>query len=260
LQLGGGSRVRGQLAHGDAHDASRTCDRNTQRRAAVARPRDAAESPAAFLRGRVRPGGEPNRACVRPVPTRPLSARRVALLTFAVQAELYDRFMGRYSTPLAPKLADCAGVRAGQRVLDVGCGPGALTEELVARLGPESVAAVDPSEPFVAAARERHPGVDVQQAGAEELPFPDAAFDAALAQLVIHFMADAPAGVAEMKRVTRDGGVVAACVWDHGGGHGPLSLFWEAARELEPDTDDESRLLGASEGDPGRVVWLTGHR
>src|SRR5262249_56793631 len=115
----------------------------------------------------------------------------------------------------------------------------------------ELLAAVDPWEPFVAAARERHPGVDVQQARAEELPFPDGAFDSALAQLVIHFMADAPAGVGEMKRVTRDGGVVAACVWDHGGGHGALSLFWQAARELEPDADDESRLPRGERGRPG---------
>jgi SAM-dependent methyltransferase len=178
-------------------------------------------------------------------------------VTFAVQAESYDRFMGRYSTLLAPKLADLAGVRAGQRVLDVGCGPGALTEELVDRLGPESVAAVDPSEPFVAAARERHPGVDVRQARAEQLPFPDSAFDAALAQLVIQFMSDPAAGVAEMRRVTRDGGVVAACVWDHGGGHGPLSVFWHAARELEPDVHDESELVGTHEGDLHRLFDAT---
>ena len=94
-------------------------------------------------------------------------------MTFTVAAEAYDRFMGRYSVPLAPQLADLAGVAAGQRVLDVGCGPGALTTELVARLGPASVSAVDPSEPFVAAARERHPGVSVQRAAAEELPFED---------------------------------------------------------------------------------------
>ena len=99
-------------------------------------------------------------------------------------------------------------------MLDVGCGPGALTAELVRRLGPGSVSAVDPSEPFVAAARERHPGVDVQRASAEELPFEDQEFDAALAQLVVHFMADPVAGLREMARVTREQGVVAACVWD----------------------------------------------
>jgi len=179
-------------------------------------------------------------------------------VTFAVNAESYDRFMGRYSTLLAPKLADFAGVSAGQRVLDVGCGPGALTEELVDRLGPESVSAVDPSEPFVAAARERQPEVDVRRASAEQLPFRDGAFDAALAQLVVHFMSDPAAGVAEMKRVTREGGMVAACVWDHGGGHGPLSVYWRAARELEPDIEDESALVGTHEGDLRRLFDAAG--
>ena len=169
-------------------------------------------------------------------------------MSFTVAAEAYDRFMGRYSVPLAPQLADFAGVAAGQRVLDVGCGPGALTTELVGRLGPDSVAAVDPSEPFVAAARERHPGVDVQRASAEELPFGDDEFDAALAQLVVHFMSDPVAGLREMARVTREQGVVAACVWDLAGGAAPLSVFWEAARELDPDVNDESQMAGAREG------------
>ena len=114
--------------------------------------------------------------------------------------------MGRYSVPLAPLFADLAGVVAGQQVLDVGCGPGALTAELVRRLGPAAVSAVDPSEPFVAAAQERQPGVTVRRAAAEQLPFADGAFDAALAQLVVHFMADPVAGLGEMGRVTRRGG------------------------------------------------------
>jgi SAM-dependent methyltransferase len=169
-------------------------------------------------------------------------------VSFTVGADAYDRFMGRYSVPLAPLLADFAAVDAGQRVLDVGSGPGALTAELVARLGPAAVAAVDPSEPFVAAARERHPGVSVQRAAAEQLPFGDQAFDAALAQLVVHFMTDPVTGLREMARVTRERGVVAACVWDHAGDQGPLSLFWEAVRERDPDVDDESQLAGAREG------------
>ncbi len=169
-------------------------------------------------------------------------------MTFDVAAEAYDRFMGRYSRLLAPQLTDLAGVRSGQRALDVGCGPGALTAELVARLGPEPVAAVDPSEPFVAAARARYPGVTVLQASAEQLPFPDGAFDVALAQLVVHFMSDPVAGLAEMARVTRRDGVIAACVWDHTGGQGPLGLFWKAARELDPEVEDESQLAGTREG------------
>jgi SAM-dependent methyltransferase len=169
-------------------------------------------------------------------------------MSFAVAADAYDRFMGRYSVLLAPQLADFAAVAAGQRVLDVGCGPGALTAELVGRLGPAAVAAVDPSEPFVAAARERHPGVSVERAAAEELPFEDHEFDAALAQLVVHFMADPVVGLREMARVTRENGVVAACVWDHAGGQAPLSLFWEAAHQLDPDVEDESQLAGSREG------------
>ena len=119
-------------------------------------------------------------------------------MTFAVAADSYDKFMGRYSTLLAPQFADLAGVGSGQRVIDVGCGPGALTAELVERLGASNVAAVDPSESFVAAARERHPGVDVQESPAETLPFADGVFDAALAQLVVHFMADPVQGLTEM--------------------------------------------------------------
>lgn len=169
-------------------------------------------------------------------------------MAFNVAAEAYDRFMGRYSRHLAPQLADLAGIAAGQRALDVGCGPGALTTELVARLGPDAVSAVDPSPPFVAAARERHPGVTVLQASAESLPFDAASFDATLAQLVVHFMPEPVAGLREMARATRHGGVVAACVWDYGGGQGPLGPFWDVARELDPVVTDESRLPGAREG------------
>jgi SAM-dependent methyltransferase len=169
-------------------------------------------------------------------------------VSFAVAAEAYDRFMGRYSEPLAPRLADFAGISRGQRALDVGCGPGALTAELVRQLGPAAVTAVDPSEPFVAAVRERYPDVAVHQATAEELPFPSDSFDAALAQLVVHFMADPVAGIREMARVARPGAVVAACVWDHAGRHGPLSFFWEVARELDPEAEDESELAGTREG------------
>ena len=182
-------------------------------------------------------------------------------MSFAVAADAYDRFMGRYSVPLAPSFANRAGVSPGDRVLDVGCGPGALTSELVARLGPAAVTAVDPSEPFVEAARERHPDVRVEQAVAEDLPFEDRVFDAALAQLVVHFMADPVAGLREMARVTREGGVVAACVWDHASdGHGPLVVFWEAARELEPGLSDESDLAGAREGHLAELFDAAGLR
>ena len=169
-------------------------------------------------------------------------------MSFDVSAEAYLRFMGRYSEPLAAQFADLAGIGQGQRVLDVGCGPGALTAELARRTGADAVSAVEPSASFAAAARERLPEVDVRLSAAEQLPFPDDAFDAALAQLVVHFMADPVTGLREMSRVTRPGGVVAACVWDHAGGRGPLTAFWSAVRELDPDADDESDLAGVREG------------
>jgi SAM-dependent methyltransferase len=169
-------------------------------------------------------------------------------VNFNVAADSYDRFMGQYSSQLSAQLADLAGVEGGQRVIDVGCGPGALTAELVQRLGADSVAAVDPSEQFVEAARERHPGVDVQLAPAEELPFGDDEFDAALAQLVVHFMTDPVGGLAEMRRVTRPGGVVAASVWDMGGGRAPISPYWQAAREVDPNLTGESDRAGGRKG------------
>jgi SAM-dependent methyltransferase len=179
-------------------------------------------------------------------------------VSFSVPAEAYDRFMGRYSSRLAPGFARFAGVEAGQRVLDVGCGPGALTTELVRLLGPGAVSAVDPSEPFVEAARERNPEVRVERAPAERLPFSDGDFDAALAQLVVHFMSDAVAGIGEMGRVTRADGFVAACVWDHAGGRGPLGTFWEAVHAIDPEAPDESHLAGAREGDLTRLFTEAG--
>lgn len=168
--------------------------------------------------------------------------------------------MGRYSVPLAPRFADLASVAAGQRVVDVGCGPGALTAELVVRVGAAAVAAVDPSESFVAAAQERHPTVEVHQAAAEQLPFEDDSFDAAVAQLVVHFMADPIAGLREMARVTRPDGVVAACVWDHQGGSGPLSLFWRAVHDLDASFAGEAGLAGAGDGQLVRLFREAGLR
>jgi SAM-dependent methyltransferase len=177
---------------------------------------------------------------------------------FDVSPDAYARFMGRYSEPLAGQFADLAGIWPGQRALDVGCGPGALTAELVGRLGGEAVSAVDPSETFAAAVRERFPGVDVRLAAAERLPFGDGVFDVTAAQLVVHFMSSPAAGLQEMARVTRPDGVVAACVWDHAGGRGPLAAFWQAVRELDPLADDESGLAGVREGHLAQLFGQAG--
>jgi SAM-dependent methyltransferase len=181
-------------------------------------------------------------------------------MSFDVAADAYDRFMGRFSARLAPSFADLARVNAGQTALDVGCGPGALTTELVRRLGPSAVAAVDPSEPFVAAARARHPDVDVRLSAAEDLPYSDGRFDAAFAQLVVHFMTDPVAGLAEMARVTRADGVIAACVWDLAGQRAPISPFWAAAHELDSGVEDESGLAGARRGHLSELFEAAGLR
>jgi SAM-dependent methyltransferase len=170
-------------------------------------------------------------------------------VSFEVPATAYDRFMGRFAKPLAALFAEHIGARAGQTALDVGCGPGALTEELVARLGAGAVTAIDPSQSFVAEIRERLPAVDVRCGAAEALPFADDTFDLSAAQLVVHFMADPAAGISEMARVTHADGVVAACVWDQSaGGSGPLDTFWQAARDIDPEAVDESGRAGTLEG------------
>ena len=179
-------------------------------------------------------------------------------MSFAVAADAYDRFMGRFSIPLAAVFADFAAITPGQRVLDVGCGTGALTAELVGRLGARQVAAVDPSPTFFASMQDRFPDVEVRQAPAEQVPFDDGEFDAAVAQLVVHFMSDPVAGLGEMARVTSTGGTVAACVWDHEGGTGPLAPFWTAVRDLDPDAHDEADLAGAREGHLAQLMHQTG--
>jgi SAM-dependent methyltransferase len=166
--------------------------------------------------------------------------------TFQVSPDAYDRHVGRYGPQLSAALIDFAGVREGMRAIDVGCGPGALTTALVTRLGAENVSAADPSEPFAEACRSRLPGVDVIVAKAERLPFADDEFDAALSQLVVNFMTDAHAGIRELGRVTKPGGVIASSVWDYKGQMTLLRVFWDAAAEVEPEraaAEDEGPLM-----------------
>jgi SAM-dependent methyltransferase len=179
---------------------------------------------------------------------------------FDVPGEAYDRFMGRYSRPLAGMLADWLEVSAGQRALDVGCGPGALTGHLVERLGAAQVAAVDPSPPFVEACRSRFPGVDVREGTAEALPYDDGSFDVAGSCLVVHFMQDPVGGLAEMVRVTRDGGWVGATVWDLHGRREPMAPLWSALAELDPDHPGERGLPGGREGQLVEILEGAGLR
>jgi SAM-dependent methyltransferase len=177
---------------------------------------------------------------------------------FAVPADAYDAFMGRYSRRLGPQFAAFAGVEPGTRVLDVGCGPGALTEALAGIVGAEAVAAADPAPGFAATCAERVPGADVRTAPAEELPFDDDAFDVTLAQLVLPFTTDRDAAVAEMRRVTRPGGVVATCMWDAKGGMEMLDVFWKAVRAVDPDAPDGDTRLRFGSPDELSELWEAG--
>lgn len=175
-------------------------------------------------------------------------------MSFEVAADAYQAFMGRYADPLADRLLALLAPTSGQRALDVGAGSGAVTSRLAHFLGEAAVAAVDPSPPFVTALRTRLPNADVRLASAESLPFADATFDLAIAQLVVQFMTDADRGLAEMARVTRPGGRVAVSVWDFSGGRSPLSLFWQAANELFDNVPDESGQLGTKPGELARLL------
>jgi SAM-dependent methyltransferase len=157
-------------------------------------------------------------------------------------ADAYDRHVGRYSGKLSLKLIDAAGLEPGDHALDVGCGTGKLTGELIALLGTDHVTAIDPSPAFVEAARAKFPDLRVEEGPAEELPFEDGTFDAALAQLVVNFMRDARIGVGEMKRVTRSGGSVVAAVWDYGDGMTLLRRFWDAAAATDSNSDPQDEL------------------
>ncbi|HVS85074.1 MAG TPA: class I SAM-dependent methyltransferase [Gaiellaceae bacterium] len=152
---------------------------------------------------------------------------------FSGSSDAYDRFMGRYSRPLAVQFSEFAGVLEGMRVLDVGAGTGALTQQLVHLVGEENVAAAEPSPDYVETIRGRFPYADVRQAPAEQLPWEDGTFDAALAQLVVVFLADAPRAARELARVTRSGGAVATAMWEAEGVE-MMNALNEVRRRLRP--------------------------
>ena len=172
---------------------------------------------------------------------------------FTAGTEAYARHVGRYGGALSAAHADRAGLVVGERALDVGCGPGVLLAELARRLGASQVAGVDPTEPFLAAARAAVPNADVHVGSAERLPFDADAFDVVLSQLVVNFMDDAESGVAEMQRVARR--AVTSCVWDYAGEMTMLRAFWDAALELDPDAPDEGRTMPFCTPDELAALW-----
>lgn len=164
----------------------------------------------------------------------------------ARNAEVYERSMGRWSRRLAPGFIQFARLGQAEHVLDVGCGTGSLLFELAGNPALRRITGIDASEIYVRAARERaaqekaaqkaaDPRVEIRQADACAMPFADASFDGALSQLVLQFVPDPDAAVAEMRRVVRPGGAVAAAVWNSGGGMPHQRMFWDTAAMIDPE-------------------------
>ncbi len=162
-------------------------------------------------------------------------------------AEAYERFMGRWSRLLAPLLVDFAGAPDGARVLDVGSGTGALASAIAERNGRSHIVGIDPSQEYVAYATSKNPVPDrasFQVGDAQQLSFPDAAFEACLSLLVFNFIPDAKKALLELRRVTKPGGVIAAANWDYSDGMRMLRVFWDAARSVDAAAEklDENRM------------------
>src|SRR5688572_27951013 len=182
---------------------------------------------------------------------------------FAASAA-YERFMGRWSLLLAPVYIAFAGVGKGDRVLDVGAGTGSLASALEATPGVKEVVGVDPSEALIAYARQsaKAGGARFEVGDAQALKFDDASFDRTMSMLVLNFVPDHDKAIAEMRRVTRPGGGVSACVWDYSDGMQMLRYFWDEAVALDPTADkkDERHMKLSREGQLGEAWKKAGLR
>lgn len=177
----------------------------------------------------------------------------------ARDAASYERMMGRWSRRLAPLFIEHAGAAAGERLLEVGCGTGSLTFTLARTVAFGELTAIDYADVYVEAARARNgdPRIRIERGDATALRFPDAHFDRALSLLVLHFVPEPGVAVAQMRRVTRPGGVVAAAVWDSPGGLIAQRMFWDTAAMLDAAAvEQRGRAMSKAVVAPGGLARL----
>jgi len=148
--------------------------------------------------------------------------------------ERYEPYVGRWSRVVAKEFLAWLGVPKGKQWLDVGCGTGALTQTILRECAPSAVHGVDPSAGFVEYAKAHTTRATFEVGDAQALPVRDAAFDAAIAGLVLNFVPKPAAAVNEMRRAVRPRGTVAVYVWDYAGKMELMRYFWDAAVALDP--------------------------
>jgi SAM-dependent methyltransferase len=172
-------------------------------------------------------------------------------------ADAYELYMGRWSRRLAPAYVSFAAVKDGERVLDVGTGTGVLAAAVEANTRASEIVGIDPSAGFMAYAQKASssPRLRFEVGDGQALPYRDASFDQAMSLLVLNFVPDHELALHEMRRVTRPGGVVSACVWDYGDGMESLRIFWDEAVALEPATapKHERNMKLARQGELGQL-------
>jgi SAM-dependent methyltransferase len=175
---------------------------------------------------------------------------------FSASAD-YERFMGRWSRQLAPEYIAFAGVKNGDRVLDVGTGTGSLASVLEATMTSSEIVGVDPSEAFISYAKKNAKSgrTRFETGDAQALRFQDSSFDQTMALLVMNFIPDHNKAIGEMRRVTRPQGVVSTCVWDYDAGMQMLRFFWDEAVALDPaiEPKDERHMKLSREGQLGEL-------
>jgi SAM-dependent methyltransferase len=197
----------------------------------------------------------PGRDAVAATPQNAGLAEREAKM-FSASAG-YERFMGRWSRLLVPGYIAFAGVRNGDRILDVGTGTGALASALEATMTSSEVFGVDPSEGFIAYAQKNAKSgrAHFEVGDAQALRYKDASFDNTMSLLVMNFIPDHDNAIAEMRRVTRPGGVVSSCVWDYNEGMQMLRFFWDEAVALDPaiEPKDERHMKLSRQGQLGEL-------